>query len=158
MAFPSNPSGHLLAPLAGLVLAAAAFAQDRSTAEVALAAMSTQRKAMVADNMRLTPSEEKEFWPIYNQYLRDHERLSNRLRDIVERLAREFDTLDDETASEILESYHEFRKDRLELRWKTAKKLAKKIGAKRSGRFYQIENKIDMLMDGDLARGIPLVE
>lgn len=145
----------LLAALAPATLAAA---QDSSATEVALAAMSMERKAIVADRMQLTEEEAREFWPIYNEYLHEHEELTKRLGEIVRRLAREFETLDDETANDLLKSYHEFREDRLAQRWKATKKLRGKLGAKRAGRFYQIENKLDTIADMDLVKNVPLVE
>ena len=141
-----------------VLLAMPAVAQEVSVAEVALSAMSTERKAIVADRMRLTNEEARAFWPIYDDYLHDHEDLTRRLGEIVRQLGREFETLDDETALDLLTSYHEFREDRLELRWETAKKLRKKLGAKRAGRLYQIENKLDTMSDMDLVRVVPLVD
>lgn len=151
------PRPGIMMLLAGL-LANPTVAQDSSVAEVALAAMSVERKAIVADRMQLTEEEGREFWPLYNEYLREHEDLTKRLAEIVRRLAREFESLDDETANDLLESYHEFRKDRLERRWRTTRKLRGKLGAKRAGRFYQIENKLDTLADMELVKSVPLVE
>ncbi len=144
--------------LLGVLLVGPASAQDASVTEVAVAALSTERKAIVADRMQLSEPEAREFWPTYNEYLAAHEGLTRQLADLVGKLAREFETLDDETANELLGSYHEFRKDRLDLRWKTATKLRKKLGAKRAGRFYQLENKLDTLTDMDLVENVPLVE
>jgi len=149
---------HCTAFLLAVLLATPAAAQDPSVSEVALAAISLERKAIVADRMQLTEEEGEEFWPIYNDYLSKHQDLTKRLGELVRQLAREFETLDDETTNDLLERYHEFREGRLELRWKTTKKLRKKIGAKRAGRFYQLENKLDTLADMDLVKTVPLVE
>jgi hypothetical protein len=149
---------HCVASLLAVLLAAPMAAQDPGVREVALAAVSMERKAIVADRMQLTEAEGQEFWPIYNAYLGKHEELTRRLGDLVRQLARDFETLDDAKANDLLERYHEFREDRLELRWKTSKKLRKKIGARRAGRFYQLENKLDTLADMDLVANVPLVE
>ncbi len=158
MELHSTLARRCVAFLFAALLATPTAAQDSSVVEVAVAAMSLERKATVADNMKLTEEESGEFWPIYNEYLGEHEDLTKRLREIILQLAREFETLDDETMNGLLERYHEFRKDRLELRWKTAKELRKKIGGKRAGRLYQIENKLDTIMDMDIVKNVPLVE
>ena len=147
-----------LAVLLGVLLAAPAPAQNANVTEVALAGLSTERKAIVADRMQLGEQEAENFWPIYNEYLDARMDLTRKLRELVETLGREFETLDDETADELLKDYHAFREDRLELRWKTAKKLRKELGPKRAGRFYQLENKLDTLTDMDLVKAVPLVE
>ena len=125
---------------------------------MALEALSKERKVIVADRMQLGEEEARGFWPIYNEYLDAHGELTRRLSELVQTLGREFETLDDETADELLNGYHDFRKERLELRWKTAKKLRKELGPKRAGRFYQLENKLDTLTDMDLVKAVPLVE
>ena len=147
-----------LAPLLAALLAAPAAGQSTGVAEVALTALSTERKAIVADRMELTQKEAAEFWPVYTKYLTAHEELTRKLAGLVQRLAAEFEDLDDAAADELLQEYHEFRKDRIDLRYETAKKLRKKLGAKRAGRFYQLENKLDTLTDMDLVKVVPLVE
>lgn len=141
-----------------LPCAAVADSARQGYTEVALAAATLERKAVIADRIELSEEEGREFWPIYNDYLTRHEQLSKRLVDLLQRLSLEFETLDDRTADQLLDDYHEFREDRLALRWKTAKKLRKKIGSKRVARFYQIENKLDTLMDMDLVKNVPLVK
>ena len=148
-------------PLSSLLialLAASAQAQSSGFSEVALSALSMERKAIVVDRMELTERESGEFWPIYSEYLSAHEDLTRELGGLVRRLAIEFHTLDDDTATELLGRYHEFRRERLELRYKTAKKLRKKLGGKLAGRFYQLENKLDTLTDMDLVKAVPLIE
>ena len=120
--------------------------------------MSMERKAIVADRMQLTEPEAQAFWPIYNEYLEEHAKLTKELGELVETLGREFGDLDEATADELLDRFHAFRKDRLDARWDAAKKLRKKLGAKRAGRFYQLENKLDILADMDLVKTVPLVE
>ena len=143
--------------LLSLLASASAFAQERSLQEVAVAVASAERKAIIADRMQLDEEESREFWPIYNEYLDAHQALDEKLGELLRTLAREFETLDDETADRLLEDYHEFREERLALRWKTARKLRKKFGAKRAGRFYQIENKLDTMTDMELVKAVPLV-
>jgi hypothetical protein len=147
-----------VALMLALTWAARGTAQERSYTEVALAAASLERKAVIAGQMHLSEDEGQEFWPIYNEYLTHHEAQNQELASLVQKLAREFETLDDATADELLKDYHEFRKERLELRWKTAQKLRKKLGAKHVARFYQIENKLDTILDMELVKGVPLVK
>jgi predicted RNase H-like nuclease (RuvC/YqgF family) len=149
---------HALACALFSLLAIPAVAQDPSLVQVALTAASMERKAVVADRMQLSEEESREFWEIYNEYLQKHEKLNQELAGLLQTLAREFETLDDRTAKDLLKDYHEFRKDRLDLRWRTVKKLQKTLSAKRAARLYQIENKLDTLADMELVKGVPLVE
>lgn len=153
-----NRIGGGVALVLTVIFATQGTAQERSYTEVALAAASLERKAVVADRMTLTEQESQDFWPVYNEYLVKHQQLNQELARLLQTLAREFETLDDRRADQLMKDYHEFREERLELRWKTARKLRKKLNPKRVARFYQIENKLDTIVDMELVKSVPLVD
>ena len=88
--------------LFGVLLAAPAAAQDADVTEVALEALSKERKVIVADRMQLGEEEARGFWPIYNEYLDAHGELTRRLSELVQTLGREFETLDEESPTRTL--------------------------------------------------------
>jgi hypothetical protein len=66
-------------------------------------------------------------------------------------------TLNDEQALALLDEYMSFQEKRVKVRKSYMKKFGKVLSGKQVTRFYQIDNKIDTLIDFDLARAIPLV-
>ena len=50
------------------------------------------KKLVVAANMELTESEAKGFWPIYDQYQKDLQKLNQRIIALLESYADDFET------------------------------------------------------------------
>ena len=48
------------------------------------------KKLLVATNMELTESEAKNFWPIYDQYQKDLQKINQRIANVLESYADDF--------------------------------------------------------------------
>jgi hypothetical protein len=131
-------------------------AQERAALEVSRSLVQAERTALVAKNVPLTKDEEVAFWPLCNEYHEEIRRLNDRRATLIRQFADEYETLTDERALELVGEYQDFRKSRIELRKKYLKKFAKILSGKKTMRYYQVENKLDTIIDMDLVRGIPL--
>jgi hypothetical protein len=141
-----------------LLLAGNGFAADTiATIEVVRSIAETERKAVVADNMFFTTEEAEKFWPIYNEYREEARRVGDKRVQVIRDLANEFDTLDDARAEELLREVLDFQADRVKLRKSYVKKFNKAIPPKKTVRFFQIDSKLDTVIDFALATEIPLV-
>jgi hypothetical protein len=145
----------------GLLLAVAslpAWAQTvRDDIEVMLELVQVERKAVVAQNMELTAEESEAFWPVYNDYAQKLRELNQRDAKLVIDYAEAFTTLTDEKAAELLKEAQAIDKQRVKIRTRYAKKLRKVLPARKAARAYQVETKIDAIIEFDMARSIPLV-
>jgi hypothetical protein len=149
-----------MALLSIISLAAAGPSRAQSAAdeiELVRSIVATERKAIVAKNMQLSEAESEAFWPVYNDYEVAVRKVGDRRVKVLKDLAREFDTLTDEQAEDLLKQFFKFQGERVEVRKSFMKKFAKVLGGKQLTRFYQIDNKIDTLIDFDIARTVPLV-
>jgi len=149
----------LIALTAGtLLLAGVGFAADTTaTIEVVRSIAETERKAIVADNMIFTPEEAEKFWPVYNEYREEERRVGDQRVKVIRDLANEFETLDDKRAEELLREVLDFQEDRVKLRKSYMRKFNKAIPPKKTVRFFQIDSKLDTIIDFALAKEIPLV-
>ncbi len=150
----------LIAFTAGmLLLAGDGFAADMTAnIEVLRSIAETERKATVAENMFFTPEEAEKFWPVYNEYREQARKVGDKRVKVIRELANEFETLDDARAEEMLREVLDFQADRVKLRKSYVKKFNKAIPAKKTVRFFQIDNKLDAVIDFALAAEIPLVQ
>ena len=152
---------RLLAGL-GLVvscfLATAGFAQAKSEAELSRDVLQAERKLLVSRNLELTESEGKAFWSVYDKYAADQRKLNDRLVQTIEAFAAEYDKLTDDRAVELLEESMAIREDRNKLRRSYLDRFSKAVPGKKLARFYQIDNKLDVLLDALIADAIPLVQ
>jgi hypothetical protein len=133
------------------------FAQVKSDFELSREVLRAERKLLVSENMGLTDAEAAAFWPVFDQYAAEQKSLNDRLVKAIESFAAEYDTLTDEQAEALLEESLAIREDRNQLRRSYLKRFSKAISGKKLARFYQIDSKIDALLDAKIAQAIPLV-
>ena len=143
---------------ATLALASTSLAQTvQDDVELIRSVVQTERKAVVAKNMELTEAESEAFWPVYNEYEQAMRKVNDKRIELIRKLAAEYQTLTDEQAEALLQQSFDFQNERVKVRRNFRKKFGKVLAGKRVARFYQIDSKIDAIIDFDIARTIPLV-
>ena len=116
------------------------------------------KKLVVAANMELTESEAKGFWPIYEQYQKDLQKINQRLVNLLESYAADFrnKSLTDDKAKKLIDEAVAIEQAEANLKSAYAPKLGKALPVKKVARYLQIENKIRAVIKYDLAQGVPL--
>jgi len=116
------------------------------------------KKLLVAANMQLTESEAKDFWPVYDSHQKELGLLRDRMLSVIKEYAANHETLLNDTAKKLLEDYLAIERDHQKLREAYLPKFRKVLSEKKVARYYQIENKIDAVVNYQLGAEIPLVE
>jgi hypothetical protein len=118
------------------------------------------KKLVVATNMELTESEAKGFWPIYDQYQKDLQKINRRIANLLESYAADFrgKSLTDEKAKKLIEEAVAIEQAEANLKSTYAPKLSKVLPVRKVARYLQIENKIRAVVKYELATGVPLVQ
>jgi phosphoglycolate phosphatase-like HAD superfamily hydrolase len=140
-----------------MICAGLGYAQTSDEIELTRTVVETQRKAIVAANMKMTETESQAFWPVYNEYQQELRTISDRKIALIKLFAQDYEILTDDQAKAILEEYLDIQSDHLKLRKAHLNKFQKVLPPKLVTRFYQIENKLQAIIDYDLAGSIPLV-
>ena len=152
---------HLTIVLAILAAAFAPAAVSAQTADDAIqltrSAIQTERQAVVAANLGLNESESAVFWPMYRDYRNAVNQAADAKVDILRRLFSDYETLTDDEAMSLLDDHLAFEKEMLKIRTSYAKKMNKVLAGRTVARFFQIENKMDAIIDYEMAGEIPLV-
>ena len=152
---------HLIGILAILVAAFAPAVVSAQTADDAVqltrSAIQTERQAVVAANLGLNESESAVFWPMYRDYRNAVNQAADAKVDILRRLFSDYETLTDDEAMSLLDDHLAFEKEMLKIRTSYAKKMNKVLAGRTVARFFQIENKMDAIIDYEMAGEIPLV-
>ena len=146
------------AAIAALCLPAAALAQTRATLEAAYEAAQAEKKMVVSMNLGLTDAEGEKFWPLYAAFQKELASVEMREMGVVKKFAEHYDAMTDETAKKLLEEYFKIEEDRLKMRQAWVAKFRDAVGAKKTVRYYQIENKIDAIKDFSAVEAIPLMK
>jgi hypothetical protein len=145
----------------GLMLAfAGALLAQQETGEVqaARADIGAERTKLVAANLPLTEEEGSKFWPIYNEYRGEVSKLDDRSLALLKDYAAHYKNMTDEKAKELLKQQAEIDEDRLKLKKSYLGKLEKVLPEKKVARFSQIERKLDVAVQYEAAKAIPLVK
>ncbi len=152
--------------LSGLAVAAQQPASQEQVKSIDLdsymglvrADLRTQKRAIVTASMNLTEKEAKGFWPIYDNYERDLMKLGDEKLALIKSFAEKFDTLDDAKAKELSMKTFELQKKRVALKEKFFAEFEKAIGAKKAARFFQVDNRLDLIVDIQISKEIPLAQ
>jgi len=117
------------------------------------------KKLVVATNMELTESEAKDFWPIYEQYQKDLQKINRRMANLLESYADDFrnKSLTDEKAKNLIDEALKIDRAEADLKSTYAPKLSKALPITKAVCYLQIENKIRAVVKYDIASGVPLV-
>jgi len=117
----------------------------------------SDKKLLVATNMQLTESEANAFWPVYEAYQAELAKLRDREVMLIEKFAANYETMSDDAAKNLLEDSLSIDSDHQKLRQSYLAKFRGVLPDTKVARYYQLESKIDAVMEYELARRIPLV-
>lgn len=136
----------------------ALFAQTEEELKLARDVIQAEKKLTVSANMKLTDAEGTRFWPVYEKYQQDLQKLNNRTGKLIEGFAKDYQTLTDKKAQELLTEVVAIDEARLQL-WKSYEPQFRKVmSVKKTARYYQIENKIHAMINYELTNQIPLAK
>ena len=117
------------------------------------------KKLVVAANMELTEAEAKGFWPIYEQYQKELQKINQRIAKVLDGYADDArsKSLTDDKAKKLIDEAVAIDQAESNLKSTFAPKLSKALPVRKVARYLQIENKIRAVVKYDLAQGVPLV-
>jgi hypothetical protein len=152
----------LLAATALMLLVLAAVpvsAEEKSgSMQVLRDALQTDKKAYIAQFLQLTDAEGKEFWPYYNSYQFDLQKINDRIIKLIDDYAKNYKNLSDLSAVTMVNEYLAIERDQVKLKELYFRTLCKTLPVKKVTRYLQLENKINALVKFELAERIPLVK
>lgn len=153
-------SKKVFASVISLVFAAAAAAQDppASNMEILRDKLKADKKLLVAENLGLTEAESKVFWPVYEEYQKELEAVTQRIGKTIQSYAQEYNakTMTDEKAKTLMTEALAIEEAEVALKKKYLDRLTGIVPATKAARYIQMENKIRAIIKFDLAASIPL--
>jgi hypothetical protein len=148
----------LVMALIGFAGSAAAQDKPADNMDLVKEKIRSDKKLFIATNMQLTESEAKDFWPVYDAYQAQLAKLGDREIKLIDEFAANFETMSDDVAKNLLDDSLSIDSDHLKLRQSYLSKFRGVLPDKKVARYYQLESKIDAVLEYELARRIPLVQ
>jgi hypothetical protein len=116
-----------------------------------------QRKEITAQNMILTADEATRFWPVFDQYRKEAINANDERWAIIKEYAANYNTMTDAQANDYVRRSTAVDQALLGLRQKYVPVFEKVISAKKTALWYQIDRRIDLLINLQLSTQIPMV-
>ena len=116
-----------------------------------------QRKEITAQNMVLTADEATKFWPIFDQYRKAAIKANDDRWALMKDYAANYNTMTDAQAQSYITRANAIDDQLLALRMKYVPVFEKVISAKKTALWYQIDRRIDLLLNLQFSSMVPMV-
>jgi hypothetical protein len=135
-------------------------AKPLTESDIALLRQDVQsvKEAIITKNMQFTDQEAAGFWPIYRDYAKDQLEIGDTKYHIILDYAQSYDGMSDAKASELTARMIELDKAVVETRAKYLPRFQKVLAPKRVAKFYQVDRRLSLMIDLELASVIPILE
>ncbi len=118
----------------------------------------SQRKQITAANLTLTADEATKFWPIYDQYAAELAKAGDVRWALIKDYATNYNTMTDAQANEYIKRSAAVDQQIDATRLKYVPMFEKVVSAKKAALWYQIDRRLGLLIDLQLASTIPVVD
>jgi hypothetical protein len=118
----------------------------------------SQKKQLLAENLKLTDTEATKFWPIYDQYVAELSKVNNDKYAVVKEYANGYGTLTDAQALDLTKRLLGVDNAVAQLRMKYVPIVNGVLPGVKTATFFQIDRRLTMLIDIQLASSVPLVQ
>jgi hypothetical protein len=152
--------GTLLSPTVSLSADAIVnekFADLEPAIQMLRSEIGKDRREIVKKNMLLTESESARFWPLYDQYRAEINKLGDRRTKLITDYAANRNSMSEDEAGRLTRERFQIQKDKLDIQESYYKKMSKALSERTAARFFHIDSKLDAAIDAELAAHIPLV-
>jgi len=132
--------------------------ETKSQQKLDIAAARADRKAVIGANMNLTKEQAAAFWPIYDAYEAKTDKLDDRHVAELKEFAAHYETLTNEDAAKKLDEVIAIKQARLDVQKEFVPKFRAAVSSVLTTRFFQIDNKLNAMIQCDIAQVLPLAK
>ena len=118
----------------------------------------SQRKQIIAANLKLTDAEAEKFWPVYEQYISDLVNINGTKYALIKRYVETAGALTDTEAETSTSQWVGVDQSVAELRKRYIPIFRKVLSPKNTALFYQLDRRVQLLIDLQLASSLPMIE
>jgi len=117
----------------------------------------SNRKKVIAANMKFAPDEAKWFWPTYEQYVNELVNMNNAKYALIKEYLQN-GNMTDEQADSLSKRWIDVDASVVQLRLKYIPIFRKVLSAKSTAMFFQLDRRVQLMIDLQLASSIPLIQ
>ena len=117
-----------------------------------------ERKRIVAANLPLTDTEATKFWPLYDQYLAEASKIGDSRVALIKEYMQNYSNMTDAQANELMSRSATIDQQFPALLAKYVPIFEKVISPQKTVQWYQIDRRLDLLINVELAAHIPMLD
>jgi hypothetical protein len=144
--------------VSGTAWAQSAFAGDEAFLQLLKSDIQNETTDIIGRLMEFSTQEAAAFWPIYNEYDQALDKLADRRIQLIKEYSGVYADISDEKAAELGDSWLDVLAEREKLRREYFDKFASALSPAKALRVMQIENRLQLLIDMQISKELPLVE
>jgi hypothetical protein len=118
----------------------------------------SQRKQLIAANLKLTDQEATQFWPVYDQYVSELITINDKKFGLIQEYADDYGKLTNEQSLLFVRRWLDADIEVAQLRQKYVPIVSKVLDGKKSATFFQLDRRIAMMIELQLSSRMPLVQ
>lgn len=118
----------------------------------------SQRKQVIAANLKLTDAEAEKFWPVYDQYIAELVKLNGAKYELIKQYVQNNGVLTDAQADSAVTKWLDVDQGVSALRLKYVPMFRKVLSRQNTALFYQLDRRIQLMIDLQLMLALPLIE
>ena len=118
----------------------------------------SQKKQIVATNLKLTDEQSTRFWPVYDQYIGEQTKIHDQKYAVIKEFATSWGTISDAQAEDLTKRALAVDDQVAQLRIKYMPNFLKVLPGKQVATFYQIDRRLQMMVDLQLMSQLPLLQ
>jgi Spy/CpxP family protein refolding chaperone len=116
------------------------------------------KKQIIAENMKLTDAQAEKFWPVYDAYTQETTKLGDARYALVKEYAQAYVNMTDAEADSLVKKMAELDVQTATLRQQWISKFRSVLTGKQTALFFQLDKRINLLLDLQFAANIPIVK
>jgi hypothetical protein len=118
----------------------------------------SKRKQLIASNLSLTDAEALKFWPVYDQYVAELIVINDKKFSLIQDYADNWGKLTNEQSLSFIRQWLDMDIATAQLRQKYVPMVSKVLDGKKTGTFFQLDRRIAMMIELQVASQMPLVQ
>ena len=112
----------------------------------------SQEKQIVAANLDLTDAQSEKFWPVYNRYAEDLAKIYDNKIALFQEYLENYDSMSGDQAESYLRRRAAVEEDMMQVRLKYLPEFRKVLTGRETALFYQIDWRLDLMINLQLAQ------
>jgi len=119
--------------------------------------LQADKNKIIDHTMAFSKQEAAAFRPVYDDYAKEQQAIAQQRLQLMTDYAQNLDNLTDSKAQAMTERLFTIEGETVALRKKFFPRFEKALGAKRTAKFYQVDNRLSMMINLQLASMVPLI-